>query len=284
MKWTGAKTKQLPELLEHLRPLRRSTTFFDVFGGSGVVSVAWWHKYALPDAIPEKSAMYSDVLPVIPIIMGALSSDAKEVRRQVESLFTPGNNEANAYYTLREELNERLAGSKAQSARTAALLIYVSRHCFNGLSRFRKDGGFNSPFGKYDAPGIPIDALEAYTRAAFCISAKCMDFQAAMKLAGAGDVIYADPPFVPLSTTSNFTGYAGSKFGPEFQQALVTAAIDAKSRGARVVVSNNDTPEVREMYASATEIHSVWVRRSISRNVDTRGNVGEVVAVWQPKG
>lgn len=248
-----------------------------------MVSVAWWHKYALADAVPEKGVVYSDVLPVIPIILEALSTNANKVRKEVESLFIPGNNEANAYYALREELNERLAGSKAHSARTAALLIYVSRHCFNGLSRFRKNGGFNSPFGKYDAPGIPVDALEAYTRAACNIVTECRDFRESMNLAVAGDVIYADPPFVPLSATSNFTGYAGSKFGPQFQMALVTAAVDAAARGARVVVSNNDTPEVREMYASASEIHTVWVRRSISRNVDTRGNVGEVVAIWQPK-
>jgi DNA adenine methylase len=100
-----------------------------------------------------------------------------------------------------------------------------------------------------------------------------------METAIPGDVVYCDPPYVPLSVTANFTGYATEGFGPLEQIALADAANRLAKRGVPVVISNHDTPWVREIYSGA-RLESFGVQRRISRDSATRGAAQELLAVF----
>lgn len=58
----------------------------------------------------------------------------------------------------------------------------------------------------------------------------CQDFRVVMSTAQAGDVIYCDPPYVPLSDTANFTDYAAGGFGPDDQRDLALLAMKLGER------------------------------------------------------
>ena len=95
------------------------------------------------------------------------------------------------------------------------------------------------------------------------------------------DVIYCDPPYVPLQQCSNFSAYTGKKFTEAEQIALVNCAVDAVKRGVTVIISNHDTPWTREHYAAA-EVQSFPVRRLINCKTNQRLPVQELVAIFRP--
>ena len=91
-----------------------------------------------------------------------------------------------------------------------------------------------------------------------------------------GDFVYFDPPYVPLSATANFTTYDRAGFGPDDQRRLrdVFAALGA--RGVRAMLSNSDTPLIRELYAGFA-IDQVFVARAVNSKANGRGKVAEVI-------
>ena len=104
------------------------------------------------------------------------------------------------------------------------------------------------------------------------------DFEAAADRARKGDLVYFDPPYVPLSATSSFTSYTRHGFGPPEQERLRDTALRLVERGVHVVISNSSAPLVRELYAgSAFELIEIAARRSINSRGDRRGAVVELL-------
>ena len=110
----------------------------------------------------------------------------------------------------------------------------------------------------------------------------CMSFEKVFRRARAGDVVYCDPPYAPLSATANFTSYASGGFNLEHQHELARrAAHDAHQRGIPVLISNHDTDLTQLLYRDA-DIHTLQVARFISPKGDKRGKVSEVLALYTP--
>src|SRR5690606_36575674 len=76
------------------------------------------------------------------------------------------------------------------------------------------------------------------------------DFEAAMQSARAGDFVYLDPPFEPLSRTSSFTGYTEGAFDREEQVRLKWAVDDLTARGVHVMLSNSPQDFIRGIYSA----------------------------------
>ena len=107
------------------------------------------------------------------------------------------------------------------------------------------------------------------------------DFGNIMDDAKSGDVVYADPPYVPLTPTASFAAYLAGGFGLPEQLRLAEAARRCQRRGIKVVISNHDTPLTRELYAGA-RVESFPVRRRISRDATNRAPAQELLAVFEP--
>ena len=104
------------------------------------------------------------------------------------------------------------------------------------------------------------------------------DFGDLIDEAGAGWVVYCDPPYWPLSETSNFTAYDGFVFTEEDQVRLADAFASLPERGAHGVLSNSATPETEQLYKDrALHVSTVLARRNINRNGDGRGPVKELL-------
>jgi DNA adenine methylase len=147
--------------------------------------------YLLADSNPDLINLYRQ-----------LSLEGKAFVRYCRTFFTPANNEEQQYYRFRQEFNET-----ADIRRKSALFLYLNRHCYNGLVRYNSRGMFNTPFGRYAAPYFPEREMNEFIRVAGRAEFINTGFQDSMKKARLGDVIYCDPPYVPMSATARFTDY-----------------------------------------------------------------------------
>ena len=98
-----------------------------------------------------------------------------------------------------------------------------------------------------------------------------------------GDFVYCDPPYAPLSRTSNFAHYTAGGFTTFDQWRLQQAVIGACKRGARVVVSNSSAAEIMKAYTTLDaqkvqlKISHVPARRAINSRASSRGPVDELI-------
>lgn len=190
----------------------------------------------------------------------------------------PENNTPERYYELRQEFN--MTGNRRKKA---ALFVYLNKHCYNGLCRYNSAGQFNTPFGRYRKPYFPEKEMLYFWQKAQNAVFLCCDFRESMAMAEPGDVVYCDPPYVPLSDTANFTSYSSEGFGPEEQRALAREAERLAGLGIPVLLSNHDTEFTRAIYASA-RIISFGVQRYISCDGQNRGKAAEVLALFGADG
>lgn len=91
---------------------------------------------------------------------------------------------------------------------------------------------------------------------------------------------HCDPPYAPLSPTSNFTNYAGKSFSLNQQEVLADLIEKAHENGIPAVVSNHDIEFTRKLYFRAS-IKSFEVQRLISCKASSRGRAPELLAVYK---
>jgi DNA adenine methylase len=78
-----------------------------------------------------------------------------------------------------------------------------------------------------------------------------------------------DPPYQPVSKTSNYTGYTPGGFNREDQEQLAIVFKKLSDRGCFVLLSNSDTPLIRELY-SEFNTKEVDAQRAINCKGDRR--------------
>jgi DNA adenine methylase len=272
LQWPGGKTKVMPFILPHLGlPCRR---FVDVCCGSGAASLA------VAEVNGAKRIWLNDINPELIICLALTAVIPLEIIALAREIYNPEHNNEEAYYQIRKEFNaQRGSGTSNQAAR----LIYLNRHGFNSLMRFNSKGEFNVSFRvDHSASEFPEEAIRDFARLLGGADFTCWDFEDVLLFCGAGDTVYLDPPFLPLSATANFTAYSKDGFSWGDQQRLAKAAQAAADRGARVVISQANIPAAHGLYAGA-EIHEIEVHRSISCKASSRGKAKEIIAVYHPK-
>lgn len=159
----------------------------------------------------------------------------------------------------------------------AARLMYLNKTCYNGLYRVNSAGQFNVPIGRYKNPAILDEVgLRAASKAVHGVRLVVQDFSSCHRRIRPKDFIYIDPPYVPLSATSSFTGYTGGGFHMAEQERLAAFFQRADAKGCFVMLSNSDTAAVRRMYGGF-RIHRVAARRAINSNGRARGAIPELV-------
>lgn len=193
-----------------------------------------------------------------------------------KALFNPQNNDSKNFYVWRDLFNQQ----PKDSLERASLFLYMNRHCYNGVCRYNSSGGFNVPFGDNSNIGYPQDEITTFSQRMQGTRFLQSDFRHIFDLVEPGDVVYCDPPYLPLKTNS-FVNYSGDGFSMIDQVALAECARTASARGATVIISNHDVPIVDELYKGAF-IRRLSVRRSVSRDGKNRNNAKEILAIFQP--
>lgn len=261
LKWAGNKYRIIDRVKARLPAGRR---LVEPFTGSGAVFLNTdYPRYLLADGNKDLIDLYN-----------TLKTEGEDFIADCRRLFRPANNSAEAYYRLRAEFN-----ACQDIRRRAVLFVYLNRHGYNGLCRYNAKGGFNVPFGRYQQPYFPAAEMLAFHHKALRAVFKHEGFEQTLRRLRGGDVVYCDPPYVPLSVSSSFTAYHADGFSLVQQQQLADLAAAAAGRGIPVLISNHDTEFTRKAYRDA-DIELLSVQRSISCQGEKRGQVGELLALY----
>ena len=261
LKWAGGKRGLLSELLPRLPD--DFARYHEPFVGGGALFFSLRAAGRL-----SSGAVISDLNPHLIQAYQAVRAEVEDVIEVLQSHIYERD-----YYNEVRALDPATLGQ----AQRAARFIYLNRTCYNGLYRVNRKGQFNVPIGRYKSPTIcDADNLRAVSAALRGVEIRCEDFAGVVKRAERGDVVYLDPPYVPLNATANFTGYTSGGFDDGDQRRLAETFRQLAARGVSVVLSNSDTPPVHELYDDAL-IEQVMARRAINSKGGRRGKISEVI-------
>lgn len=263
LKWAGNKFRCIAEIQASLPNAKR---FIEPFLGSAAVFLNTdYSEYVLAELNPDLVEVYQQ-----------LQSKGLDFIDYCKTFFSEQNNHPDYYYAARAAFN-----SLPQGTERAAHFIYLNRHGYNGLCRYNKKNIFNVPFGRYRKPYFPEREMQKFYSKSQKTLFILADFEYTFSLAQAGDVIYCDPPYLPLSKSANFRSYFGRGFTLADQRRLTDCAEQARARGCSVIISNHDLDITRDMYKNA-DIINFEVKRNISCLGQKRGSARELLAIFKP--
>lgn len=270
LKWVGGKRQLLPEIKKYLPKMTKNTIYYEPFVGGGAV---------LFDIQPDKAVINDvnhDLIEVYKVIKDNVEDLIIELKKPKYS------NTSECFYDIRELDRQHNKFNKLTGIQKAARILYLNKTCFNGLYRVNSIGEFNSPFGRYKNPNIVneagLKAVSKYFNEAD-ITFLNGDFESSVKGIKKGSVVYFDPPYAPISKTSNFTGYNESGFGEEEQIRLKRLCDRLTDKGVHILLSNSDCEFIRNLYSNTEKykIITVKAKRAINSNGNSRGEVSEVL-------
>lgn len=264
VKWVGGKRQLLGEIEKYIP--KGNFKYYEPFVGGGAVLFA----------LQPKKAVINDFNSELINVYEVIRDNVEEL---IESL-KKHKNEEEYFYRLRglDRTEEYKNYSKVEKA---SRFIYLNKTCFNGLYRVNASGYFNTPFGRYKNPNIVNDvvllAVNKYLNDNQ-IDIRQGDFEDSLKRIRKNSFVYFDPPYDPVSDSSNFTGYTSGGFGREEQTKLRDLCDKLHSKGIRFLVSNSNTEFIRELYKDEKyKIEIVGATRSINSIGSKRGEVEEVL-------
>ena len=266
LKWAGGKRQLLKEIEKYI-PKELTGTYYEPFLGGGAVL---FH-------LQPKKAIVNDS-------NTELINTYEVIRDNVDELIkdlSKHKNNANYFYRIRS-LDRSPDFKNLSKVRRASRFIYLNKTCYNGLFRVNSKNQFNTPFGNYKNPNIvnePIlRAVSDYLNSAN-ITFLNVDFEDAIKYIRKGGFVYFDPPYMPISSSSSFTGYTLNGFGKDDQKRLRDLCINLKERGVKFLLSNSTAPYILELYKDEDifKIEYVNARRAINSVAKSRGEIKEVL-------
>lgn len=260
LKWAGGKGRLLSELIH--RVPTEFNAYHEPFIGGGALF------FALAGQGRFTQAYLSDANPSLIDVYLALREHVDEVIAILKGHVY----EREHYYRVRAQRPEDLT-----LPQRAARVIYLNKTCYNGLYRENRRGEFNVPFGRYKNPTICDEPnLRAAARLLQGVDIARRPFTTTPDYAKAGDFVYFDPPYHPLSATANFTAYDRAGFGRDDQRRLRDVFATLRDQGVMAMLSNSDTPFIRELYAGFS-IDQVLVSRAVNSKANGRGKVAEII-------
>lgn len=270
VKWAGGKRQILPHLLK-LVP-ENFDTYFEPFAG-GLALFA-----SLSDLRPAFKSVLTDLNRDLIELYIAVRDRPLELAETI--LAADFRNDRDFFYRIREEYN-RGNGSSSDPIRRASELLYLNRHCFNGLFRVNSKNDFNVPFGKYKNPRLPDrkEIMEFSSHLQDSILETC-DFSKSLKRVREGDFVYLDPPYFPVSNTSRFTEYTGNGFTITDQKRLLRSCLELDRKGVKFVLSNSASDEFNDL-AHGFKVMQVPARRNINSHPLRRSGHFEAIVTNQ---
>ena len=179
LKWVGNKQKQAPDII--MRFPRSYNTYIEPFLGSGGVL----------GVLAPKKAIAADIFAPLMGIWHTLREDKDLLKRQYADRYALisvcGKKEA--YAKVLESYNR---------SPNSADFVFLTRACYGGVVRFRKDNGFMStPCGAHSpiSPAKFAERVDIWYQRTSGTKFITQDFTESFAAAKKGDLIYCDPPY-----------------------------------------------------------------------------------------
>lgn len=264
LKWVGGKRQLLSDIIPMID--NKCSTYVEPFIGGGAVLFS----------LQPKKAIINDYNHELINVYKVVRDNLDEL---LELLYIhQANNSSEYYYEVRAwDRGDHL--NKMSNIEKAARIIYLNKTCYNGLYRVNSAGQFNSPYGRYKNPNIVNEAVLKAVSNYFKnndIDIRNGDYRDTLINLDKRSFVYLDPPYMPISSSSSFTGYTEGGFGYNRQVELKEECDKLTQQGIRFVQSNSDCDEIRELYKEY-KIKTVKAKRSINSVAKKRGEINEVL-------
>jgi len=268
LRWVGGKSKVANAVIPHLP---KAATLVEPFVGSGAIFMASSYKhYILADVNHDIITLYSRIKEHLNEFM----CDSEKIL----SMFNDAKDKPAFYYEQRELFN-----AIYPSLHKSVLFYFLNKTGFNGVCRYNSKGGFNVPIGSIKKE-VHIDKkrLSMFSEKlnACDVTLICSDFEDVMINNQNNAAIYCDPPYYPLSTTSNFTKYHTGDFLIDDQERLAKVSRNVSNSGTPVIVSNNDTAEYLYEKYGANIISIAESFRCVGGKNAVRKRTSEILGVF----
>jgi DNA adenine methylase len=266
VKWAGGK-RQLQERILATFPAFTGTYFEPFLGGAAIFFALNPKKAVLTDVNEGLVNLYKcvqdDYLAVL--------AEAQKLEKKYNKLDLDGQSEL--FYKTRASYNS----NDRKGLKNAVDFLLLNKAGFNGIYRENASGGFNVPFGKRSHLVLATQSnLELAAKSLQKARISIQGFENVESTAKAGDLVYFDPPYVPLSITSSFANYAKGGFGETHQVELARVFKALSAKGVHVALSNSHTPLVEKLYKGFT-LHELSATRQISAKTSGRNSVTELL-------
>lgn len=264
VKWVGGKRQLITEISEYLPKDIRSLKYYEPFIGGGAIL------FHLQPSIAVINDFNEELINVYKVIKNNLDELIADLKIH--------ENNSDYFYKIRgidrtEEFNE------LTDIQRASRVIYLNKTCYNGLYRVNRAGEFNAPYGRYKNPNIvnepTLKAVNKYLNSSD-ITIRSGDYFDSLSDVDEKSFVYIDPPYHPISESSNFTGYVQGGWDINDQIRLRDTCNMLNERGVRFLLSNSSSQEIRELYDSY-RITTVRANRAINSNGAARGEIDEVL-------
>ncbi|MBD1830572.1 DNA adenine methylase [Microcoleus vaginatus GB1-A2] len=273
LKWAGGKTRLIGQYQPYFP--EKFTTYYEPFLGGGAVF------FYLAQQHPSLQPILTDINPEL---INAYCCVRDKVEELIELLLEHQSEHSKDnkeyYYWVRSR-------SYKKDTEKAARLIYLNKTCYNGLYRENSKGEFNVPIGRYKNPNIcQADLLRSVSSLLARAQIKVRKFDEILDFATSSeDFVYFDPPYYPISATSNFTAYSRDNFKESEQLKLRDVFAEVAERGVKVMLSNSNCDFIEKIYSdnqafsinSLPQIIEISASRGINSNSCKRGKVKELL-------
>lgn len=259
VKWVGGKRGNLPFIRPLLPPSYNK--YFEPFLGGAALLLDQTPECAIVcDINPDLISMYMQVKEKVEEVISELT--------MLDQLHETAADPKQFYYKVRDEFNNK---DNLDAVAQAARLIYLNKHCFNGLYRVNSRGEFNVPFnGKLTGGSFKADHLREVSKYLYNVELWCGDFEGSLVDIESGDFVFFDSPYAPLTPTS-FTDYTKEGFAYDDHVRLAKLYKELSDKEVYCMLTNHDTALIRELYKDYN-IVEVDVNRSInSKGTDRKG-------------
>lgn len=263
LKWAGGKKQLLPEI-EKFLPDKIPTYYEPFLGGASVL-------FFIQPKVAYINDYNRDLINVYDCVKNNLDELLEDLKKH--------ENSADYFYKIRELDRKSSVFNKLTNVEKASRFIFLNKTCFNGLFRVNKAGEFNTPFGYYKSPNIvnetTLRAVSLYLNEND-IKYFSLDFEEFLNRVKKNSFVYLDPPYDPISISSNFTGYTNLGFDKKEQIRLKNVCDELDKKHVKFLLSNSATDFIKDLY-SKYNISIIKAKRSINSNANLRGSVDEVL-------
>ncbi len=264
LKWVGGKRQLLPEIEKLLPKGCSNLLYYEPFVGGGAL---------LFDLQPKK-AIVNDYNEELVNVYKVIRDNPDELIEDLKK----HENTAAYFYEIRS-VDRNPLFDKLTDVQRASRVIYLNKTCYNGLYRVNNAGEFNTPFGRYKNPNIVnepvIRAVSKYLNTAK-IQITNGDYASVLKDISSNSFVYLDPPYHPISDSSNFTGYVQGGWSERDQLRLRDVCDSLNEKGVKFLLSNSASDFIKDIY-SEYRIHVVKATRAINSDSTKRGQVDELL-------
>lgn len=268
LKWAGGKRRLIGEIIKLFPTDYHKRAYHEPFFGGGAIFFY---------LAPEKGSI-NDVNIRLMNFYKVLKDKPDELINEASKYVY----KKDEYYRLRSRFNE----DSLSNVEDAAILLYLNKTGYNGLYRVNSKGRYNVPFGRYKNPTI-IDEEKIREASAILkrIDIYSERFTSVKKKAESGDIVYFDPPYLPISETSDFTEYSKVGFGYDDHELLRDTCVELDEKGVLFIQSNSHIEAIIELYEDIGEfsINTVQMNRAINSKASSRGEVNEILITNIPK-